>query len=68
MKRCAFDKGDFCTILKCKECSFCTFKKTREELIKGRQRAMIRINGLPTPKRSYIIHTYHKQYLGGKND
>ena len=65
MNDCAFNEGRFCTALRKKECKNCTFKKTEEELIVGRRKAMVRIQSLPNPKRYYIIHTYHKQWRGG---
>ena len=62
MKDCAFDKSGYCTILRKKGCEGCSFKKTKEELIEGRQRAMERINALPNPKKYYIVHKYHEQW------
>ena len=64
MRDCAFDAGKDCTALNEKKCSFCPFKKTQKELVKGRQRALCRINSLPNPKKQYIIHTYHRQWRG----
>ena len=65
MRDCAFDEGKFCSALREKECIGCPFKKTRKELVEGRQRAMHRINSLPNPKKQYIIYTYHRQWRGG---
>ena len=68
MEKCAFEKGNSCTALREKKCKFCTFRKTTEELISGRLKAIERIESLPTPKRHYIVHTYHKQWREDNND
>lgn len=62
MRKCAFDGGNCCTALVEKMCIGCSFKKTKNELIEGRRKALLRVNGLPNPKRTYIIRTYHKQW------
>lgn len=62
MQKCAFECRNHCTALDEKRCIGCTFRKTQEELVEGRTKAFERINSLPTPKRLYILRTYHKQW------
>ena len=61
MSFCVFDNGDECNALKVKQCIGCKFKKTHEELIRGRQKAANRISNLPEGTRAYIIRTFYRQ-------
>lgn len=63
MTDCAFDKGEYCTALREKECNSCPFEKTREELVEGRRKALHRINNdIPKSTKFYIIHKYYRQW------
>jgi hypothetical protein len=62
MEKCAFEKPHHCSALREKMCEGCSFRKSNEELNEGRRKAIDRINSLPTPKKSRIIRTYHKQW------
>lgn len=61
MNDCVFEKGRSCTALRHKECNNCTFRKTKEELIEGRQKALDRVRTLPEIKRLYINIKYYGQ-------
>lgn len=64
MNDCVFNNGDECTALKAKQCEGCVFRKTKEELIAGRTKAINRINNLPERTRARIIRTYYGQRIG----
>lgn len=57
MNKCAFDKGYKCSALTTKECAWCKFRKTKQELEEGRRKAMERIETLPN--KYQIIEKYH---------
>ena len=61
MNTCVFENGTDCNALRCKNCENCAFRKTREELIEGREKAIERIDNLPVEQRNHIIRKY---YLG----
>lgn len=61
MNNCVFARGNECDALKTKQCAGCSFCKTKEELIEGRQKAVDRINNLPEKVRKHIIHKYGRQ-------
>lgn len=55
---CAFDKNTFCAALTEKRCNGCSFRKTREELDAGRERADDRIATLPEEQQEHIRKKY----------
>jgi hypothetical protein len=59
MERCAFDRGEKCSVLKGHECGKCTFRKTRDELINGRDKARERIDNLPREQYDAIMQKYY---------
>lgn len=59
MKECVFERGDECIALNEKHCENCSFRKTKEELIKGRQKFFARLNILPRVQRMHILETYY---------
>ena len=60
--KCAFDRTTLCTALVEKKCHGCSFRKTREELDEGRERAAYRINKLPEEQRDRIDRKYKVSY------
>ena len=60
--RCVFDRGGFCAALTSRECANCRFKKTKEELERGRRKAIVRVLGLPRQRFQYIKLTYKQKY------
>ena len=61
MSVCAFDKGNECSALNEKNCENCSFCKTKEELIRGREKAAKRLEKLPPTLRKILIRRYHKK-------
>lgn len=61
MEECVFAKGDECVALTLKQCTRCAFRKTNEELVKGRQKAAKRISNLPQSSFYYIARKYYRQ-------
>lgn len=59
MKWCAFDKGDHCEALLTHNCEKCSFRKTREEVIAGREKAMEILSRLPEEQQAAIRDKYH---------
>ena len=59
MDKCAFERGNTCVALNRKECENCAFRKTKEELQRGRQKAFAHINSLPVVERVHILETYY---------
>ena len=59
MSKCAFEWGSKCSALKEKQCEKCSFRKTAEQLEKGRKKARIRILNLPTETRTWIREKYY---------
>ena len=55
---CAFDKDTFCSALTEKRCVGCSFRKTREELDAGREKADDRIAALPEEQQEHIRFKY----------
>ena len=66
MNKCAFDKGDKCTALLTQDCENCSFRKTKEELLKGRQKAKARIDELPAGLRRAIKAKYYTRGNGNE--
>jgi hypothetical protein len=62
MKKCVFDRGNTCGALVPKDCEKCTFRKTRSELIEGRENARALLAGLPEQRLAQI----KKKYYSGK--
>ena len=58
MYECAFDRGEECAALKYKECKGCHFRKTKEELEEGREKARKRIESMPFVEREHIKQKY----------
>ena len=65
MKVCAFDKGKNCAALNERNCENCTFCKTPEELVAGREKALERIKNLPRGERHYIMTKYYRRSNAG---
>lgn len=63
MSICIFSSYEGCKILKREHCRGCTFKKTQEQLDKGRKKARKRIDSLPMIKRLYINEKYYNRGL-----
>jgi hypothetical protein len=59
MKTCTCDNGEECSALREKKCNGCAFRKTKEELVKGREKAIDRISSLPQSKQIYIRRKYY---------
>lgn len=58
---CVFNWGRKCTALTQKNCESCRFRKTREELEAGRQRAQERVNSLPEDQQAHIRRKYNQK-------
>lgn len=59
---CAFDAGDgSCTALTIKKCEGCRFRKSEEQLIRGRERAAARIKTFTKEYRAHIKARYYSQ-------
>ena len=53
--------GTVCKIMRSGKCEGkCVFFKTRKELKKGQDAALLRLAGLPAEQRQYIADTYFK--------
>lgn len=63
--KCAFDRTTFCTALIEKKCHKCSFRKTREQLDEGRERAYDRICSLPEEQQDHIRQKYKVLYREG---
>lgn len=59
MNECAFDRGNECVALERKKCEGCRFRKTKEELMAGRQKFFARLPLLPRVERIHILETYY---------
>lgn len=59
MNNCTFDKGDKCVALTERDCEGCPFRKTKEELIKGRRKAKAMLEKLPEEQREAIKNKYY---------
>lgn len=59
MERCVFENGKNCKVLKERSCAKCTFRKTHEELVEGREKARERIENLPQEQYDAIIKKYY---------
>lgn len=59
MEECVFDRGDECIALNEKQCENCSFRKTKVELIKGRQKFFARLPLIPKAQRIGILETYY---------
>ena len=64
MSKCVFAEGKSCKALSEKYCSGCTFKKTKEELEDGRDRAAELFYRLPPEKRKAIRKKYYSERSG----
>lgn len=60
--QCVFDRGGFCAALTSKECENCRFRKTKEELERGRKNAIEKVRRLPRQRFLYIKMTYKQKY------
>ena len=60
MDDCVFNLEKKCKALTEKQCEGCRFRKTQEELLQGRKKALERIWSLPYRKREYIRLKYHR--------
>lgn len=59
---CAFDKGKrTCAALNVKNCDGCKFRKSEEELIRGRERAAARVKTFTKEYRAHIKARYYSQ-------
>jgi hypothetical protein len=62
MDACAFDKGKrTCAALNVKNCDGCKFRKSEEELIRGRERAAARVKTFTKEYRAHIKARYYSQ-------
>lgn len=59
MERCVFENGKNCKALKERSCAKCTFRKTHEELVEGREKARERIENLPPEQYNAIMQKYY---------
>lgn len=60
MENCVFDKGETCSALTTHNCENCSFCKTKQELIDGREKARERIESLPKKQYDAIKQKYYK--------
>lgn len=58
MLKCAFDRGDECSVLEFKKCQGCRFFKTDEQVKKSREKSEARISALPATTRRRILNKY----------
>ena len=58
-KKCAFDNGESCRVLQVKDCFWCRFKKTEQELKEGRERATDRLMTLDREFLNYVKAKYY---------
>ena len=63
MTKCAFDRECECSALNVKLCEGCSFFKTKEELIAGREKAPKRVNDLPRGQRAHIYDKYYAKSM-----
>lgn len=61
MNDCAFSKNGECIALNEMQCNNCVFRKTNEELLRGRQKALTRVRNLPRALRTVLIRRYHQR-------
>ena len=61
MDKCAFDMGETCSALAARVCENCSFRKTEQELIEGREKAKKLLDRLPPDKRKAIELKYRGQ-------
>lgn len=60
--KCAFDRGLECAALKDKVCIGCSFFKTKEDLMEGREKAAMKVAEIePTHRRNI-----REKYYGGR--
>ncbi len=59
MNKCAFDNEHNCTALNKMKCRGCSFRKTKEELAEGRQKAEKHIRTLPKDIQMHIQRKYY---------
>lgn len=59
--KCAFDKGNSCEALVTHNCEKCSFRKTKEEVIAGRQKAKEILARLPKEQQDAINNKYHRK-------
>lgn len=59
MSNCVFDNEDKCRALNEKDCIGCSFYKTKEQLIEGREKAEMRVSQLEPELRQHFIHKYY---------
>lgn len=59
MNNCTFDKGDKCTALNARNCEGCAFRKTKEELNEGREKAKAMLDRLPKEQYEAIKNKYY---------
>lgn len=64
MTKCAFDLDGKCIALNEKDCVGCNFRKTKQELDEGREKADARIRALEPPLRHYLM----RKYYGGRRN
>lgn len=63
MDKCAFDVGGTkCAALTQRRCTGCPFCKTVEDLQRGRDKAMERIESLPNDQYAHIMEVYYSDY------
>lgn len=70
MIECAFDRETGCACLKEKQCMLgkpCSFRKTSEQLIEGREKAAKRVASLPPKIQNHIQDKYYN-HSGHKSD
>ena len=61
-EQCVFDAGKrVCYALNVKKCEGCRFRKSKEELIRGRKRAAARIQTLSKEYQAHIKSKYYSQ-------
>lgn len=58
MDECVFNHGRTCSALTVKSCKHCPFRKTKEQLEEGRQKAKARIASLPEDIQRAIVDKY----------
>lgn len=59
MNNCTFDKGNKCTALTTRNCEGCAFRKTKEELNEGREKAKAILDRLPKEQYEAIKNKYY---------
>lgn len=58
MSVCCFKLEKRCAVLKEMQCRGCSFRKTRAELLEGREKALDRLLSLPPEVRNPLIQKY----------